>query len=425
MMLRIRTVRLTSRLSTVCVNGRQIHGNGILSAASVFRMPAMSPTMTEGGVVSWKFKPGESFGAGDVLLEVETDKATIDVEAQDDGVLWEILEKEGAKGIPVGKAIALTAEPGDDLASLEKPPLDDKENAPSASKKEAIEEESTTEASESPASRGQEELKPHTGKNEQAPEGGDGVFQKANPGQKLFPSVELLLHENSISVEDALSKIPASGPHGRLLKGDVLAYLGKIDKTSIVSVSNFIRSREKQDLSHIELAESSASSTKQEKSIEKPKNVLNFEFSTSFGEDISNEKFKYALQKAILSATRSTYAHNFPEYASSPVPLSLNAKTDFFEDILVPSVTKSRFLIYDLHFQFFGSAPPCPPTVDDFDFLLGVKPQAKHFTGLSNSVAVTFKLKYDDSLSDSLEFVDYFKRSLLSQIPAKNLLISQ
>lgn len=54
-------------------------------------MPAMSPTMTEGGIASWKKKEGESFSAGDVLVEIETDKATIDVEAQDDGVLAKII----------------------------------------------------------------------------------------------------------------------------------------------------------------------------------------------------------------------------------------------------------------------------------------------------------------------------------------------
>lgn len=54
-------------------------------------MPAMSPTMTEGGIASWKKAEGDSFSAGDVLVEIETDKATIDVEAQDDGVLIKII----------------------------------------------------------------------------------------------------------------------------------------------------------------------------------------------------------------------------------------------------------------------------------------------------------------------------------------------
>ena len=58
---------------------------------SKFAMPAMSPTMTEGGVAQWKKKEGESFSAGDVLIEIETDKATIDVEAQDDGIMAKII----------------------------------------------------------------------------------------------------------------------------------------------------------------------------------------------------------------------------------------------------------------------------------------------------------------------------------------------
>ena len=60
-------------------------------------MPAMSPTMTEGGIASWKLKEGDTFTAGDVLVEIETDKATIDVEAQDDGFLAKIIVSERPK----------------------------------------------------------------------------------------------------------------------------------------------------------------------------------------------------------------------------------------------------------------------------------------------------------------------------------------
>jgi acetyl/propionyl-CoA carboxylase alpha subunit len=59
-------------------------------AAQSFNMPALSPTMTEGSIASWKIKEGDSFSAGDVLLEIETDKAQMDVEAQDDGILAKI-----------------------------------------------------------------------------------------------------------------------------------------------------------------------------------------------------------------------------------------------------------------------------------------------------------------------------------------------
>lgn len=54
-------------------------------------MPALSPTMTEGNIAAWKVKEGDEFSAGDVLLEVETDKAQMDVEAQDDGIMAKIM----------------------------------------------------------------------------------------------------------------------------------------------------------------------------------------------------------------------------------------------------------------------------------------------------------------------------------------------
>lgn len=60
-------------------------------ALSRFAFPAMSPTMTEGGLAKWHVEPGDTFSQGDVLLEIETDKATMDVEAADDGVMAKIL----------------------------------------------------------------------------------------------------------------------------------------------------------------------------------------------------------------------------------------------------------------------------------------------------------------------------------------------
>jgi pyruvate/2-oxoglutarate dehydrogenase complex dihydrolipoamide acyltransferase (E2) component len=65
--------------------------------------------MTEGNIASWKVKEGDSFVAGDVLLEIETDKAQMDVEAQDDGILAKITQGDGTKGIAVGTRIAVMA----------------------------------------------------------------------------------------------------------------------------------------------------------------------------------------------------------------------------------------------------------------------------------------------------------------------------
>lgn len=111
------------------------------------------------------------------------------------------------------------------------------------------------------------------------------MLQKANPNQKLSPAVELLLHENNISNEDAFAKIQASGPKGRILKGDVLAYLGKIDTGVVVELTEFLKSREHLDLSKIVLAEPSkteesteSKSSKEEKAkVEKPKPKIFFQ----------------------------------------------------------------------------------------------------------------------------------------------------
>ncbi|KAI0253841.1 single hybrid motif-containing protein [Lactifluus subvellereus] len=81
----------------------------------------MSPTMTEGGVASWKKREGDSFAAGDVLLEIETDKAVINVEAQEDEIMGKILVQDGQKNLPVGKVIALLAGEGGDIPNIEIP----------------------------------------------------------------------------------------------------------------------------------------------------------------------------------------------------------------------------------------------------------------------------------------------------------------
>ncbi len=70
-------------------------------------MPALSPTMTEGNLSKWLIKEGDTVKAGDLIAEIETDKATMEVEAVDEGVVLELLFKEGEVNIPVNKAIAI------------------------------------------------------------------------------------------------------------------------------------------------------------------------------------------------------------------------------------------------------------------------------------------------------------------------------
>src|SRR5271168_3809806 len=127
------------------MNGAGFRTSAACLAAHSFTMPALSPTMTEGNIAKWSVKEGDSFSAGDVLLEIETDKASMDVEAQDDGILAKITQPDGAKGIQVGTRIGIIAEPGDDLSSLEIP----EEEASAALPKKEASKPSTSEESES------------------------------------------------------------------------------------------------------------------------------------------------------------------------------------------------------------------------------------------------------------------------------------
>src|ERR1700730_17463873 len=90
-------------------------------------MPALSPTMTEGNLAKWLKKEGDEVHSGDVLAEIETDKATMEVEAVDEGTIGKILVPEGAQGIKVNAPIALLLGEGEEasaLANLAPPPPD-------------------------------------------------------------------------------------------------------------------------------------------------------------------------------------------------------------------------------------------------------------------------------------------------------------
>ncbi|KAI1300743.1 hypothetical protein EDD11_005944 [Mortierella claussenii] len=180
---------------------KYFHAAAVQHATTTLSMPALSPTMTEGTITAWKKKEGDSVVAGDVLLEIETDKAGMDVEAVEDGILAKILHPDGAK-VAVNEAIALLAEEGDDLSKVEVP----KKAAPKA------EAAPTKEEKDEPAVKQQEPQHPQQ--------------TASTPSSKLLsPAVAHLLLQNHIK---DVTKIPSTGPKGRVLKGDVLAFLGKI-----------------------------------------------------------------------------------------------------------------------------------------------------------------------------------------------------
>src|SRR6266571_1271226 len=89
--------------------------------ASEVLMPALSPTMTEGKIARWLKSEGEPVKAGDVLAEIETDKATMEVEAIDEGVLARIVIPEGTEHVPVNTPIAVISGNGEDVGAIAKP----------------------------------------------------------------------------------------------------------------------------------------------------------------------------------------------------------------------------------------------------------------------------------------------------------------
>ncbi|KFH49105.1 Pyruvate dehydrogenase complex protein X component-like protein [Hapsidospora chrysogenum ATCC 11550] len=234
------TCRATARLTT----GRAAAARNFVSsarslAAQNFTMPALSPTMTEGNIANWHVKEGESFSAGDVLLEVETDKATMDVEAQDDGVMFKIMAQSGSKAVQVGTRIAVVAESGDDLGSLELPAHEQQAQQTSAPEQESKKEE---EPGSKPADTSAQRV---------ASTGSHAVRYP------LLPSVGHIVKEKGLSEED-LSKIQPTGPGGRLLKGDVLAYVGTISADTPATVSSRFEKLAQLDLSNIKIAEKKA-----------------------------------------------------------------------------------------------------------------------------------------------------------------------
>jgi len=82
-------------------------------------MPALSPTMTEGNLSKWNVSEGDTISAGDVICEIETDKATMEVEAVDEGVLGKILVSDGSEAVAVNSVIALILEEGEDKGALD------------------------------------------------------------------------------------------------------------------------------------------------------------------------------------------------------------------------------------------------------------------------------------------------------------------
>ncbi|TKS73261.1 Dihydrolipoamide dehydrogenase-binding protein of pyruvate dehydrogenase complex [Collichthys lucidus] len=122
-----------TRAAIIALHKKGFAGKDIAASVSPLQvqMPALSPTMEEGNIVKWLKKEGEAVAAGDALCEIETDKAVVTLEANDDGIMAKILMDEGSRNVRLGTLIALMVEEGQDWKQVEIPPSE--AAAPSAS----------------------------------------------------------------------------------------------------------------------------------------------------------------------------------------------------------------------------------------------------------------------------------------------------
>jgi pyruvate dehydrogenase E2 component (dihydrolipoamide acetyltransferase) len=167
-------------------------------------MPALSPTMTEGTLARWLKKEGDTVKAGDVIAEIETDKATMEVEAVDEGVLGKILVEDGTANVKVNAPIAVLVDAGEAVPS-EAPP------APAA-KPQAAAPAPKPEAPKPAASAAPEPA---------APKPAPLANGHAEAGERIFASPLARRMASQAGIE--LSGLKGSGPNGRIVRVDIEA----------------------------------------------------------------------------------------------------------------------------------------------------------------------------------------------------------
>ncbi|SCV05461.1 LANO_0H07998g1_1 [Lachancea nothofagi CBS 11611] len=187
---------------------------------TVIGMPALSPTMTQGSVAVWSKQVGDQLEPGCVLAEIETDKAQMEFEFQEDGYLAKILVPEGTKDLPVGKPIAVYVEEESDVGAFKDFTVEDSsagQAAPEAKKEEP--------KKETPSS--------DTGSSKPAAKKSSGTATAPSDRIIASPLAKTIALEKGIS----LKSITGTGPNGRITKSDVEEFLKKAPAASAPSAS--------------------------------------------------------------------------------------------------------------------------------------------------------------------------------------------
>ena len=177
------------------------------------KMPALSPTMEEGTLAKWIVKEGDTVSSGDLLAEIETDKATMEFEAIDEGIVAKIVIPEGTDGVKVGEVIAILAEEGEDVADAVQSAGkgNDTEQQDTENKKEKDSEEGDTTAKDTVKS-GDDNIAGEDKATANAP-----APSNSSDRIKASPLARRMAEQKGVD----LASVKGSGPGGRVVKADV------------------------------------------------------------------------------------------------------------------------------------------------------------------------------------------------------------
>ncbi len=199
--------------------------------ATVVELPRLSDTMEEGVIARWRIKVGDKVKRGQVIAEIETDKATMEFESFDSGTVLKLVAEEG-ETLPLGATIAILGQPGEDpeaatgtgAAKPAKKSADKPDNAEAAEDDAPAEKSAKSETSETTAEKS---AKPETSAKPEKSEASDAsekpekseTNDAAKSGERIpaSPLARKLAREHDLD----LGEIPGSGPHGRVVKADV------------------------------------------------------------------------------------------------------------------------------------------------------------------------------------------------------------
>ena len=176
------------------------------------QMPALSPTMEEGTLAKWLVKEGDTVESGDVMAEIETDKATMEFEAVDEGVIGKIIVPEGSTGIKVNEIIAILLEDGEDSSDIETNDAENKQDVVDIIKN-----------------------------DEKIPVVKSEKTGLSSSKERIFATPLARRIAKSTNVD--LANIKGSGPYGRIVKADVPSNnIKALEKTPITQITSSVTS---------------------------------------------------------------------------------------------------------------------------------------------------------------------------------------